>query len=260
MATSRPMKKHIAKITLLLSLLLMSLPALASAGEPNWNAYSALLKAHVSSGEKDGVRLHLVDYPALAADHRWPDLLKQLAAFDLHVLKTREDTPAFWINSYNILAIKTVLDHWPLQSIRDVGGLFYPVWNKPAAVVAGKMRSLHEIEHEILRPLGEPRIHFAIVCASVSCPDLRTQAYAADRLSQQLDDQAKAFLSRPKKGMNVEGNNARLSKIFDWFESDFESRGGVLGFIRYYRPDIPASTRLASYLDYDWGLNGKSGT
>ncbi len=260
MATSRSMKNHISKLILLLSLLLLNLSAPAWAGEPDWNTYSAMLKAHISSGEKDGIKLHLVDYPALAADQRWPGLLKQLSAFDLHALKSRDEKLAFWINVYNILAIKTVLDHWPLRSIRDVGGLFSPVWGQPAGVVAGKMRSLHEIEHEILRPMGEPRIHFAIVCASVSCPDLRAEAFTAPRLNRQLDDQVTTFLSRPQKGMALQDGSARLSKIFDWFEDDFAPRGGVLGFIHHYRPDIRINTRLASYLDYNWALNSKSGT
>lgn len=114
-----------------------------------------------------------------------------------------------------MLAIKTVLDHWPLQSIRDAGSFFSPVWKKPAGMVAGKVRSLHEIEHDILRAMHEPRIHFAIVCASVSCPDLRPEAYNAAQLDDQLDDQATIFLSRQQKGLRIEANGVQLSKIFD---------------------------------------------
>jgi len=255
-----PMKKYTFKfITIMALLISLSIPA--SANEPDWSDYSSMLKTYVGSGEKHGVRLNLVDYPALAADKRWPKLLARLAAFDLHKLDTsRDEKLVFWINTYNILAIKTVLDHWPLQSIRDAGGLFSPVWNKPVAVVAGKMRTLHEIEHKILRPMGEPRIHFAIVCASVSCPDLRVEAYNVSRLNQQLDAQATAFLSRPHKGLDMEGGRIRVSKIFDWFEDDFQSHGGVLNFVQQYRPDIPSGTQLASYLDYDWSLNGVSGS
>jgi len=253
------MKKYTSKMNALLALVIMGLCAPANAAEIHWNNYSTLLKAHVYSGEKHGIRLNLVDYPALAADNKWPRLLERLVEFDLRNLVSRDDRLAFWINAYNILAIKTVLDYWPLQSIKDAGGLFSPVWNKPVAVVAGKMRSLHEIEHEILRPMGEPRIHFAIVCASVSCPDLRIEAYDASRLNQQLDAQVIAFLSRPFKGLTLQGGRMRISKIFDWFEDDFQARGGVRAFVLQYRPDMPSGARLA-HLDYDWSLNGRPGT
>ena len=260
MATAGAMKKYTLKITLLFLLLGMGLSTPARAAEPNWDSYASLLKTHITSGEKHGVRLNLVDYPGLARDKRWPKLLAQLTRFDLHQLTTRDEKLVFWINTYNILAIKTVLDHWPLQSIRDAGSLFSPVWNKPVAVVAGKMRSLHEIEHEILRPMGEPRIHFAIVCASVSCPDLRAEPYDVASLNRQLDAQVSAFLARPHKGLLLQHGRIRLSKIFDWFEDDFQAHGGVLNFVLQYRPDIPEGTRLASYLDYDWSLNSTSGT
>ena len=250
------MKKPLSLLIPMLSCYLILLSASVHAEEPDWNGYSALLKAHVQSGEKHGIALNLVDYPALAADPRWPHLLAQLAGFDLEYLNSRQERLVFWINSYNILAMKTVLDHWPLQSIRDAGGLFSPVWNKPVGVVAGKMRSLHDIEHEILRPMGEPRIHFAMVCASVSCPDLRPEAYRVLQLDAQLTDQARIFLARPNKGLAVKDGSIRISKIFDWFEDDFSAQGGVISFIRQYRQDIGLTADHISYFDYDWSLNG----
>ena len=245
------------RITLTLLLALCFQPA-AYAGPINWNPYNALLQQYIVSGEKNGVRLNLVDYPAIAADTRWPHILKQLADSDLHSLHNKKQQLAFWINSYNILAIKTVLDHWPLQSIRDAGSFFSPVWKKPVAVVAGQMRSLDEIEHHILRAMHEPRIHFAIVCASVSCPDLRPEAYDAAQLDAQLDDQAAIFLSRQQKGLRNAPDGVQLSKIFDWFEADFSSRGGVIAFIRQYRPELSRQSSISSYLDYDWSLNSTS--
>ena len=225
---------------------------------PDWPAYAGLLHDHVHAGEKDGVHVNLVDYPAWRADPRWPALLASLRDFDAARLRGRNDKLAFWINAYNILAIRMVLDHAPLSSIRDAGSLFSPVWSKPAGVVAGKMRTLHEIEHEILRGMGEPRIHFAIVCASVSCPDLRREPYRAAMLEAQLNNQAKNFLNTPGKGLNIGDNGIYLSKIFDWFADDFAASGGITAFISRYRklPDTP--TRRISFLNYNWSLNAAS--
>ena len=122
---------------------------------------------------------------------------------------------------------------------------------------------MNEIEHEILRKMDEPRIHVAIVCASVSCPDLRLEAFKADSLNEQLNDQMKMFLQSSEKGMRIDKNNNRvyLSSIFKWFEDDFESRGGVLKFIsNYVSPETAkelSDFRIdVSYLDYNWSVNG----
>ncbi|RLL51316.1 DUF547 domain-containing protein [Mariprofundus sp. EBB-1] len=234
------------------------LPTQALAAEPDWSTYTQLLQAHVGPGNKQNIALNLVDYQNMARDPRWPKVLNQLATFDVTLLVSDKEKLAFWINAYNILAIQVVLDHWPLDSIRDAGGLFSPVWKKPAAIVAGKMRTLYQIEHQILRPMGEPRIHFAIVCASVSCPDLKNSAYTAADLNNQLDQQAQAFINHPDKGVRVQGNSIHTSKIFDWFEGDFKTRGGVISFIRTYREDIASDSKAGSYLDYNWALNGQS--
>ena len=147
-----------------------------------------------------------------------------------------------------------VLDHWPLKSIKDVGSLLSPVWDKPAGEIGGKRVTLGQIEHEILRPMGEPRVHFAIVCASVSCPDLNNRPYTAARLDGQLDEQVRRFLGNKTKGVAVADNQIRISKIFDWFEEDFQRAGGVDAFVRRYRPNLPASPVEAD-IPYDWDLN-----
>jgi len=156
---------------------------------------------------------------------------------------------------YNILALKTVLDHWPVESIKDVGSLLSPVWDKPAGNIGGKAVSLGEIEHKILRPMGEPRVHLAIVCASVSCPDLRNTPFTGSELDSQLDEQARQFLNNADKGLKIGSKRIRISKIFDWFEEDFRSIGGVEAFIRGYRPDLPA-LRFTESINYDWDVNG----
>ncbi len=247
------------RIILITTFLLCSISAAsAQAASPNWQAYAALLHDHVHAGTLSNIRLNLVDYAAWANDKHWPALLANLRDFDTAKLSNRNEKLAFWINTYNILAIKVVIDHAPLKSIRDAGSFFSPVWKKPAGIVAGKMRSLHEIEHQILRAMHEPRIHFAIVCASVSCPDLRMQPYRAATLEAQLDNQARLFLNTPGKGMQITGNNVYISKIFDWFAEDFATSGGVEAFVRKYRNEQALPTASLSYLDYDWALNGAS--
>jgi hypothetical protein len=124
--------------------------------------------------------------------------------------------------------------------------------------------TLHEIEHEILRPLGDPRIHVAIVCASLSCPALLREPWTAARVDEQLDGALRHWMSDPRKGLATDAaaGRVRVSKIFDWFEQDFEASGGVLAFAtRYAAPEQKAwlehhgrSARL-SYFDYDWRIN-----
>jgi hypothetical protein len=172
---------------------------------------------------------------------------------------------AFWINVYNIFAVKIVTDNYPLKSIKDVGGLFKSVWKIKAGTVGGKKYTLDKIEHTILRKMGDPRIHTAIVCASISCPDLFKQAYESEKLNKQLDMQMRSFLANPNKGMRVDNNQQHkrilLSPIFDWFADDFKSNGGVRKFIKPYVPiryrhTLENIRYLISYMDYNWAING----
>ena len=189
-------------------------------------------------------------------------LLARLNTVKMDSLKSREEKLVFWINTYNIFAAKMVADHFPIKSIKDLGSFFRPVWEKPAGNVEGKERTLNEIEHEILRKMNEPRVHVAIVCASVSCPDLRLEAFNVNSLNEQLDDQMRVFLKSSEKGMKIDNkrNRVYLSSIFKWFEDDFESRGGVLKFIaNYVSPDVAKKLTRSGitiyYLEYNWGIN-----
>ena len=200
--------------------------------------------------------MNAYDYRALRRDPLFPRVTAALTRFDPARLEGRRERLAFYINAYNILAMKTVVDHWPLDSIKDAGGLFGSVWKQDAGVIGGRTVSLDQIEHRILRPLGEPRIHMAIVCASVSCPDLRPEPYRAARLDDQLDQQTRAFLANPGKGLRLKGSVARVSRIFDWFEEDFRrAYGGVRPFLRRYRPDVAQTVNIEADLPYDWSLN-----
>lgn len=224
------------------------------AAEPDWSAYTDVLKS-VSQGTKNNVKLALVDYQTLKENGKLEAAYQQLSSFPVKNLSNKEEELAFYINTYNILALKMVLDHWPLDSIKDVGSLLSPVWGKPAGSINGKTVSLDDIENKILRQMGEPRIHFAIVCASVSCPDLRTTPYTASKLNAQLDEQVQKFLDNADKGLKIGDESIRISKIFDWFGKDFKPADGVETFIRRYRADLP-ELPFKEDINYDWDVNG----
>lgn len=224
--------------------------------------YGRVLEAHTREvPDTAGVR---VDYRALRDSAEWRAVLASLAASDPGRLASRSERLAFWINAYNVLAIDLVARNLPLESIRDVGSLLRPVWKREAGRVGGRGVTLDEIEHAILRPLGEPRIHAAIVCASVSCPPLARSPYRAERLDAQLDASLARWLADPRKGSHLDpaAGVLRVSRIFEWFAGDFAAAGGVLAFVT---PHLPEATRrwLAAhggeaelaYFDYDWSLN-----
>jgi hypothetical protein len=226
--------------------------------------YASLLDRHTRAvSETAGT---LVDYREIASDPEWARLVAGLAQANPVGLENRSEKLAFWINVYNILAIEIVARNYPVESIRDLGSFFRPVWKKSAGNVGGRNVTLDAIEHRILRPMGEPRIHAAIVCASTSCPSLRREPYVAARLEAQLDDAMGRFVTDPRKGARIDREAAIiwLSKIFEWFAEDFTQRGDVLGYVAPYleptdrdwldrHPDVQVR-----YLDYDWNLNGLS--
>ena len=227
----------------------------ASAVEPDWQLYDALLKAYVVNGTKNGVSLYTVNYRQLKKDSRFARVVSQLETFSPGTLGNKQERLAFYINAYNILAIKMIIDHMPVKSIRDIGSLFSPVWKKPAGKIGGEVVTLHQVEHEVLRPMGDARIHMAIVCASVSCPDLRPEAYRASQIHRQLDDQTRQFLNNNAKGLRLDDGEIMVSKIFDWFEDDFDHYGGVKSFLSQYRKDLPRGWSVDADIDYDWSLN-----
>ena len=229
----------------------------------DFSDWDSLIKKYVKPKKVDGIFINAVDYKNLRNDPDFDRLISRLDSAQLVSLKSREEKLVFWINTYNILAAKIVTDHYPIKSIKDVGSIFNQVWNKNAGHVAGKERTLNEIEHGILRKLDEPRVHVAIVCASVSCPDLRLEAFKVNSLNDQLDEQMKVFLKSSEKGLKIDNHKNRvyLSSIFKWFEDDFESRGGVLKFIaNYVAPDVAKKLKGSGikiyYLEYNWGING----
>ena len=237
----------------LLCFLLFSQSSLANF---DWSDYSELLSQYVKKGEAEGIQSNLVDYQSLGQDPRYQALIERLAIFD-HSSLTGESKIAFYLNTYNLFAIKLIIDHKPNKSIRDIGTWFSPVWQKPAGVLSGKAISLDTIEHKILRKMNEPRIHFALVCASISCPNLRTEAYKSKTLNEQLEQQTRVFLANKEKGLRIHEESIYISKIFEWFAEDF-SKGkgdeGVLQFIAHYQIEAGRFSKYKT-LDYNWNLN-----
>lgn len=156
---------------------------------------------------------------------------------------------AYWINAYNSLTIKLILENFPLKSIRDIKS----PWGKKCFSTGDKEYSLGDIEHKILRKMNEPRIHFAINCASISCPKLLNFAFQEKKIETQLIDATRSFLLDTSKNVLLK-NELKLSKIFFWFKKDFGSKQERLGFIEKYS-NLKFNKPVINYLDYNWMLN-----
>ncbi|MGH0029432.1 MAG: DUF547 domain-containing protein [Myxococcota bacterium] len=222
--------------------------------------YARLLSAHTR--EVDDLARVRVDYAAIAVSDDWRRLVASLSGSDPTTLRTRDERLAFWVNAYNVLAIDVVARNWPVESIRDVGSLFSPVWKRQAGRIGGKPYTLDQIEHDIVRPMGDARAHAAVVCASTSCPALRREPFTADRLDAQLDDAMRRWMADRGKGLRVDRSSGTvwLSKIFDWFEEDFAP--SPLAFAARFASDADrrAIEQLGDgadveYFDYDWAVN-----
>ena len=222
-------------------------------GDFSHQAFDEVLRHHV----KDGV----VNYPAIAGDSRFEAYIEQLDRVDPNAFATREGRLAFWINTYNALAIKGILDGYSPRTTfgryRYFIGRDYPV--------GGQRMNLYDLEREVLIPdFREPRIHFAIVCASTSCPRLQSRAFTAAELEELLELGAKAFINDPTRNrFDREKQIAYLSKIFDWFEEDFVAySGSLLNYVKRYLADpdlvyeLETTTYSVRFLEYDWRLNG----
>jgi len=195
---------------------------------------------------------------------------KDRAAFDAYLATlahtqtdgmTEAEEKAFWINAYNAVIVNGILQGYTAESLLGRKRLFS--WF--TVRIAGKDRTPDEIEHQILRKkFADPRVHFTIVCASSSCPQLRREAYVAERLDTQLDEATRAFLRDPVRN-HLAGHPIALSRIFEWFAIDFvNSAGSVVAFVRRFVPEdqralLPLSDGELHYLEYDWTRNAQEG-
>ena len=223
----------------------------AFAAEPDTGSFDRLLRDHVQMG--------VVDYPGFQDQASFASYLAELGK--PASLQGRNDQLAHYINAYNALAIQGILDGLSPSTL--LGQLRY--FKLKDWAVDGRRISLYDLEHQVLRPLGEPRIHFAIVCASRSCPFLRSEAYRPELLDTQLDDQARRFINDPLRNrFDKATRTARLSSIFKWFEEDFQGAGSLQRYISRYVDDREVAQGLAQdayrieWLSYDWNLNGKA--
>ncbi len=212
-----------------------------------------IVQAHVHDGQ--------VDYPAIQAEGKLDGYLRDLNRIDPTGLARRKDQLAFWINAYNAFAVKGILDRYSPMTLwgryRYFIGRDYRV--------GGAAINLYDLERRVLiEQFREPLIHFAIVCASTSCPKLQPWAYQPDQLDRQLDRVARAFINDPTRNrFDRTQKTASLSMIFDWFEKDFAgAAGSVLAYIARYVDDPELAKELTQpgyrieYLEYDWSLNG----
>lgn len=220
--------------------------------------FTDILKQYVENG--------LVDYSGLQANRgELDEYLGRLASVPLNRFQawTTDQQLAFLINLYNAQTLRLVLDHYPVKSIKDIGGFLTKPWDLKVVDLFGKVISLDTVEHGMIRKnYGDSRIHFAVVCAALGCPNLRSEAYQAHKLSEQLDEQAQIFLSdRKKNGIDLENAILYLSPIFKWYKDDFEEHsGGLASYVsRYLQRDIAGRLQTEKfkirYTDYDWSLN-----
>lgn len=224
--------------------------AQAFAFDHTYAQYQTVLDKFVKDGR--------VDYEGLLADRAGLDEFIASYAdvpFERYQAFTHREKLAFLINLYNAAAIQLVLNHWPLASIQDIGGWFSSPWNKKFIRLFDHKASLGMIEHDILRAdFDEPRIHFAIVCASLSCPTLRSDAYVDTRLNDQLAEQERRFISERPAVNRLEDDVLHISPIFKWFREDFNKEEGIRTLFQLYFPAVHNKTRI-TYTEYDWGLN-----
>ena len=160
---------------------------------------------------------------------------------------------AFYINAYNAWILHEALGKYPTKSVKDT---FFTFFTGKHITVAGQQTSFKALEDNVIRKLGEPRVHFALNCASRSCPPLNREAFSAPKLEEQFEKLAKGYVNS-ERGVkySAETKTAQLSKIFDWYKDDFKGEGGPLAFINKRRATpIPNDAKI-SYQEYDWGLN-----
>jgi Protein of unknown function, DUF547 len=247
-------------------------PPAAAAFDQQHTAWDRLLKKHVVWIENGTASR--VDYAGFQKDRaQFKPYLDALSAVSQSEFDgwSRPQRLAFLINAYNAYTVELILTEYPKhRSIRDYGALLRSPWKKRFFILLGAQRSLDDIEHGLIRAPGtyeEPRVHMALVCASIGCPALRNEAFVADRLDAQLDDGVVRFLAdRSRNRYNSKDGVLEVSSIFDWYGKDFSGRyGSVQQFLARYpdqladRPADRERIRRAQaplrYLDYDWDLN-----
>jgi len=163
---------------------------------------------------------------------------------------TKEDKLAYWMNAYNALTVDLIVQNYPIKSIKDIDN----PWKQRLWKLGSKWYNLDGIEHQILRKMNEPRIHFGIACASYSCPKLLNEAFTASNVEAQFEKATKAFIV-DKKHNEISENKLYLSKIFKWFAKDFKQNGTLIDFLNKYTEVKISKNAKKSFKDYNWALN-----
>jgi hypothetical protein len=248
-------------LSFILSLGLLTLNQTVYAFDHEHQAWDKLLKTYLTADHRVAYQRWQKNQDELNA------YLNQLesVAYKTYQSWSPHQRKAFLINAYNAFTIKLILKHYPVDSIKDIGGLFSGPWSQDFfTLLGGRIESLDPIEHEWLRAkpeLKDPRVHAVVNCASVSCPVLRREAYVASRLDEQMDDAVESWLRDPKRNQFNPGKKvARLSKIFDWYDADFGgNKAGIAAFVKKFGPESARKTLTDSatieFLEYNWQLN-----
>ena len=209
-------------------------------------AWNALLKKYVDSKGN-------VDYKSFKNDEKaLQTYLDMLAVNEPSSSTPKKEKLAYYINLYNAATVKLILNNYPTKSIKSIKS----PWGKKWVKVGNQVLSLGNIEHKILRKMNEPRIHFAINCASYSCPKLINSAFTASKMEAQLEQATKDFVNDITRNQFTD-SKAKLSEIFKWYKGDFTDNGTVLEYIAKYANKTINTKSKVRYLDYDWSLNEK---
>lgn len=210
----------------------------------DYKNYGQFLKKYVSVDGK-------VNYENISKGK--PELATIIKQFEKNSPKkkwSRNEKLAYWINAYNMYTIQLIINNYPLKSIKDIES----PWDKEFISIENKNISLGHIEHKILRKMNEPRIHFAINCASFSCPNLKNYPFEPEKLDNQLQVVAKSFINDKTKNI-ISANEIKISAIFDWFGDDFKTNGSLIDYLNKYSSTKINKNAKINFLEYNWNLN-----
>jgi len=275
----------IRSLSFVLALLLIS-PAAQAAPKADlwerWTAHDASSTQTIDHGAWDAFlaeylslpedRVARLDYAGVsAADRAALEAYVETLSATAISTHNRQEQYAYWLNFYNALTVKVILDHFPVESIMDISispGLFSRgPWGKKLVTIEGEEVSLDDMEHRILRPIWkDARIHYGVNCASIGCPNLAPQAFTPANLEAQLEAGAKAYVNHPR-GVTVKDGDVTVSSIYDWFQEDFDGTeaGVIKHLVQYAEPALKSQLEGKTGYDddtYDWALNSpvKSGS
>ena len=241
----------------LLILALCLYPSLSLSLEPKYEAYREILTNYLVSSEKNNVSTSLVDYKNLKESKLIYDAVLEVVNFDISLLESQDEEIAFYINVYNIHILDLASKNWPISSIKDLSKWNKPIWKKKIVKLNGSKLSLDELEQLLIQQYNEPRIHFALNCASISCPDLMAAPYTGKKLNEQLEHQAILFFNNKTKGVLIVNNTLNISKIFKWYKEDFSGDSSFMKMGNAILNTDLTKYEQVNYLPYDWSINAQ---